>query len=409
MTIQGITTKIISTIGNKESLIPIIIKDGVDSTSLTYKSFKEGGPIEGKDRAIDEFGTQAIWVGGIPFYKKLIDKTAYKMGKINPEVDPRIIANKEYSEWAKANAKGMMSNNKRESVKKAIEDCLKDGGKKAKNLYKGKIIAATGLTLITYFLLTKFKQNKTKNTVIEKMYKDYNKTEDIEKEKIKEGRKTPEIFSEIKEINGNKERKRKTNIFSEINIIKGSDNITFRGKNIKKIVDGIMFNPVHNMKIIDGGITAERLGTSRNKTEFVEHGIKEFGFLFFLYGFGNYIEKGINKFSKDVLKKPIDISIDVILDVKFSKALSKGQLREDIKSIQNRNKTLKERLDYIISNQNNTVIEAAKKSKIIKTIKDGNGREVIDTSKYSFGLFLMNLGLSFKHFLISFSSKSGSF
>ncbi|HIS88732.1 TPA: hypothetical protein IAA87_04845, partial [Candidatus Avigastranaerophilus faecigallinarum] len=45
MTIQAITTKVISTLGNKDSLIPIMVKDGVDSASLTYKSFKEGGKV----------------------------------------------------------------------------------------------------------------------------------------------------------------------------------------------------------------------------------------------------------------------------------------------------------------------------------------------------------------------------
>ncbi|MCD7740242.1 MAG: hypothetical protein LUH11_02720, partial [Candidatus Gastranaerophilales bacterium] len=109
MPIQGITTKIISTLGNKESLIPVMIKDGVDSASLTYKSFKEGGIVEGKDRAIDEFGTEAIWIGGIPFFKKLFDNTVYKKAKINPEVDPRIIANSEYALWAKENANGIMN------------------------------------------------------------------------------------------------------------------------------------------------------------------------------------------------------------------------------------------------------------------------------------------------------------
>ena len=86
MSIQAITTKVVSTLGNKESLIPIMIKDGVDSASLTCKSFKEGGAVEGMDRFIDEFGTQAIWIGGIPFYKKLIDLTAYKAAKLNPAV-----------------------------------------------------------------------------------------------------------------------------------------------------------------------------------------------------------------------------------------------------------------------------------------------------------------------------------
>ena len=120
MSIQAIGTKIISTLGNKESLLPIMIKDGVDSTALTVKSFKEGGFVEGKDRFIDEFGTQAIWIGGIPLYKKIIDKTAYKMANINPGVDPRIIANPEYSSWAVKNAKGFMSNSKSQSVKSTL-------------------------------------------------------------------------------------------------------------------------------------------------------------------------------------------------------------------------------------------------------------------------------------------------
>ena len=166
MSIQAITTKVVSTLGNKESLIPIMIKDGVDSASLTCKSFKEGGAVEGMDRFIDEFGTQAIWIGGIPFYKKLIDLTAYKAAKINPAVDPRIISNSEYAKWATDNAKGIMSNSKTQGVKEAITDCLKDGGKKAKGLFKGKVIAATALTLGTFFLLTKTKQNKTKHAVI---------------------------------------------------------------------------------------------------------------------------------------------------------------------------------------------------------------------------------------------------
>ena len=126
MSIQAIGskigTKIVSTLGNKESLIPIMIKDGVDSTALTVKSFKEGGAVEGMDRFIDEFGTQAIWIGGIPFYKKVIDWTAYKAAKINPGVDPRIIANPEYSKWAVENAKGIMSNSKTQTVKSAISD-----------------------------------------------------------------------------------------------------------------------------------------------------------------------------------------------------------------------------------------------------------------------------------------------
>ena len=353
MSIQAISTKIISTLGNKESLVPIILKDGVDSTSLTYKSFKEGGPVEGKDRAIDEFGTQAIWVGGIPFYKKLFDMTAYKAAKLNPQVDVRITTNPEYSAWAVDNAKGLMSNSKTQTVKSAITDCLLHGGKKAQNTYKGKIIAATALTLLTYFGLTKFKQNKTKNEVLDEIKKDnFTKSND---------------YSKLKNDKDNK-------VFSDI--------VSFKGLNAKTVSDAIMFNPVHNMKIIDAGITTERLACSRNKTEFCEHAIKEGGFLFFLYGFGNYLEKGISKFANKVLNKPIDLDIDVLTDEAFSKALSNGKLAKDLTKLPEKTSSLTDKLNFLVNNPDNTVVKAAKKSKIISTVKDETGRSVIDTSKF---------------------------
>lgn len=358
MSIQAISTKVISTLGNKESLIPIMIKDGVDSASLTYKSFKEGGAIEGTDRFIDEFGTQAIWIGGIPFYKKLIDITAYKLAKINPEVDPRIIANNEYAAWAKNNAKGIMSNSKTQSVKNAVTECIKDGGKKAKNLYKGKVIAATALTLATFFALTKTKQNRTKHTVINE---------------IKQQQTKRASFSDLTVGD--------SSVFSDINNFTQQKTPSFKGI-VQKAVDGVMFNPVHNMKIIDAGITTERLACSRNKTEFCEHAIKEGGFLFFIYGFGNLIEKGINKFSSKVLKKPIDLGIDVLMDSKFASALENGSIINDLSKMPSKDKSLTEKLNFIIHNPNNIVVQAAKKSKLVSVVKDNNGKQFVDTSKF---------------------------
>lgn len=354
MSIQAITTKVISTLGNKESLIPIMIKDGVDSTSLTYKSFKEGGPVEGIDRAIDEYGTQAIWIGGIPFFKKLIDYTAYKAAKINPKVDPRIIADKEYSLWAQKNAQGFMPNNPGQKVKTAINDCLKDGGKLAKNLYKSKIFAATALTLGTFFLLTKIKQNRTKNTVIDEL-------------------------TAVKKYEQPQAKKSSKNIFDDFNFSSGTP--SFKGLT-KKVTDAIMFNPVHNMKIIDAGITTERLAFSRNKTEFFEHAIKEGGFLFFIYGFGNLIEKGINKVSEKFLQKPVELKIDVLMDKNLQEALSNGKISKDIVLFPEKGKSLTEKLNFLLNNPDNIIVQAAKKSKIIQTVKNEAGQNVIDTSKF---------------------------
>lgn len=357
MSIQSITTKVISTLGNKESLIPIMVKDGVDSTALTVKSFKEGGAVEGMDRFIDEFGTQAIWIGGIPFYKKLIDWTAYKFAKINPNVDPRIIADKDYAKWAVDNAKGFIDKNGKETVKGALEKCLEDGGKKAKNLFKGKIAAATALTLGTFFLLTKTKQKNTKNNVLKDMNKSTLKTNNNYAYYTP---KTSDVFAEFT----NKKQQP-----------------SFKG-GFNKVMEAIMFNPVHNMKIIDAGITTERIGCSRNKTEFMEHTIKEGSFLFFLYGFGNMIEKGINKFSDKILNIPIDMEIDAIMDENLSNGLKNNTILKDLAKVPDATKPLTERLDFIVNNPDNIVVQAAKKSKIISTVKDKAGNSVVDTSKY---------------------------
>ncbi len=358
MSIQAIGTKVISTLGNKESLLPIMIKDGVDSTALTVKSFKEGGFVEGKDRFIDEFGTQAIWIGGIPLYKKIIDKTAYKYANLNPGVDPRIIANHEYYSWAVKNANGLMSNSKTQSVKNALTDCLKDGGKLAKNLYKGKIIAATALTLITFFALTKSKHKNTKDSVIKSMNKEVSDTF------VPTTSSEPEIFASFNKISSSNAKP------------------SFKGA-ASKVVDAIMFNPVHNMKIIDAGITTERLACSRNKVEFAEHAIKEGSFLFFLYGMGGMIENGINKFSAKFLNKPIDLAIDVLMDDKFASALADGKkIASDVAKAPFQNGSLTEKLDFIVNNPDNIVIQAAKKSGIVSTVKDKAGNVFVDTSKF---------------------------
>ena len=379
MSIQAITTKVVSTLGNKESLIPIMLKDGVDSTCLTLKSFKEGGPIEGMDRAIDEFGTQAIWIGGIPLFKKLIDISAYKLAKINPNIDPRIITNKEYSKWATENAKGIIDKSG-QTVKDALEDSLKDGGKLAKNLYGGKVIAATALTLATFFALTKSKQKNTKDKTISQLQSVKNHDTYVKLP-------TSKVFAEFEQQN------------------KQNNKPSFKGLG-KSIIEGVMFNPVHNMKIIDAGITTERLACSRNKTEFAEHAIKEGTFLFFIYGFGNMLENGINKLSDAVFKKPIDLKIDVLMDNNLKEALLGDTVLDDVAKLPDATKSLTEKLDFIINNPDNILVKAAKKANVVQCVKDTAGNSVVDTSKFIDTLELENLAKDLKNIDAKYKSST---
>lgn len=344
MTISGITTKIFSTIENPKSVLPIILKDGVDSACVTHKAYKAGGAVEGIDRGIDEFGTQAIWVGGIPFYKKLIDLTAYKIAKINPNVDVRIIGNQEYASWAMKNAKGTMDGAK-ETVKSALEGAMKSP-LKTKALYGAKVAAATALTLFTYFKLTKSRHKNTENIV--------NKEIKAEKEKA-------EKFE-----NDTFQKESKLSVSTP----------SFKGLGAKA-VEAVLFNPVHNMKIIDAGITTQRLKAARNKTEFCEIGIKEGSFLFFIYGFGKLIQKGINKLAQNKFKTPIDLNYNVITSSEIKNAVKNGTLKSQIDAV--KGEGLTEILDFIVQNPKNIVVQAAKKSGIISTLK---GTDTVDVTKF---------------------------
>ena len=71
--------KVTSAFGDHSSLLPLFTKDVVNSAGMTAFSYDAGGKIEAKDRFIDEFGTQAIWLGGLPFFKWAFNKTAYKL------------------------------------------------------------------------------------------------------------------------------------------------------------------------------------------------------------------------------------------------------------------------------------------------------------------------------------------
>ncbi|MBR6163162.1 hypothetical protein IKQ26_04630 [bacterium] len=352
MAISGITTKIFSTIENPKSVLPIIMKDGVDSSCVTYKAFQAGGAVEGIDRGMDEFGTQAIWVGGIPFFKKLIDKTVYKFAKINPDVDVRIIGNKEYSAWAVKNAKGVM-NGAEETVKDALETALKNPNK-SKALYGAKIALATALTLFSYFKLTHARHKNTENIINKEINSEKNFAAQTETKAVSD---------------------KKINVTSNLAFMK-SPKTSFKGLGAK-VVKGVLFNPVHNMKIIDAGITTERLAAARNKTEFFETAIKEGSFLFFVYGFGNLIQKGINKLAASKFKTPIDLNYNVITSPELKQAMKEDVLTSQLGAMGEGGLT--KTLDFIVQNPKNILVQAAKKTGLVNTLK---GTDTVDVTKY---------------------------
>src|SRR5574344_1035211 len=121
--ISGITAKIFSELGSNSSLLPMGIKDVSNSLGMTAGSYlASNNKVEGKDRFIDEFGTQAIWLFGLPFFKKIIDLTAYKVAGFNSKVDTRVLENKDIADLAQKYAKKANKNDVADSIKHALDN-----------------------------------------------------------------------------------------------------------------------------------------------------------------------------------------------------------------------------------------------------------------------------------------------
>ena len=348
--------QIISKLGSPNSKLPLAAKDIFNSAGYTYFSYDAGGKVEGKDRFVDELGTGLIWLFGIPTYKKIIDKTLFKAAKINPDVDVRILKNKDYLKSAIENA--------------PTEEIIKDLTKASENIPKTKALTflkfalALGMTMLSYFALTKFKQNMTKKA--------------IEKEFMAE--KAKEQKNNVKQNNIEI-----SPIYKDFIATTTKNNPSFGSSAAINIAEEFMLNPIKNMIILDAGISTSRIKNARTKGEAAEYAIKEGSFLFFVYGAGKVIQKGIEKLSEKLFKIPISLDAKLLSSKSAKDILSNPNIQKDINDFANlltKKDKIKDIYDFIFKNQDNIVVKAAKKSGIISTIKDAAGKEQIDTRKY---------------------------
>ncbi len=68
------------------------MKDSFSSLGMTSGSFITGQE-EGYDRFIDEVGTEIVWLGGVPIYKWLFDKTVFNIYGLDSKYDARNLKN----------------------------------------------------------------------------------------------------------------------------------------------------------------------------------------------------------------------------------------------------------------------------------------------------------------------------
>ena len=343
-------SSIYSRLGNNNSLVPMAIKDVANSIGLTTGSYITGDKLEGKDRFLDEFGTQAIWLFGIPAYKKLLDLTLYKALKIDPTFDVRNFA-KNRSKILEKSIEYADS-----SIKESLKNATKNP-KFSKNLAMGKFVVSTALTILSYAGLTKYRHNQTKKAAQQ------------------------EIMEEMKLMNKDNQDKffytnpSEKKAFSDLHQNKQP---SFTGS-----IQDFMYNPVKNLMILDGAITAERLGESRNKQELLGYTIKEGSVWAFMYFASKPIQRFLENRVEKNKTKPASIDLDarVLESEELEKAFKNGTLNKSADKILKLN-TYENMLEYIHNNPNDFVVQMAKKSDIIPTLEKASQADDVDYRKF---------------------------
>lgn len=344
---------IYSKLGNSNSLVPMAIKDIANSVGLTAGSYITGDKLEGKDRFLDEFGTQAIWLFGIPAYKKLLDFTLYKALKIDPNFDVRNFSKKRKKLINKT------INYADSSIKESIINATKNP-KFSKNLAMGKFIVSTALTILSYAGLTKYRHLQTKKAA----------QKEILKEMQLENKDNKDKFLYTKPAN--------KAAFNGLHQNKTQDQPAFTGG-----ISEFMYNPVKNLMILDGSITAERLAESRNKQELVGYAIKEGSFWAFMYFASKPIQKFLENRAEKNTKKPVAIDLDarVIESEDLAKAFKDGSLAKSSEKVLKLN-SYSNMLDYIHNNPDDFVVKMAKMSDIIPTLKKATQADDVDYRQF---------------------------
>lgn len=344
---------IYSKLGNSNSLVPMAIKDIANSVGLTAGSYITGDELEGKDRFLDEFGTQAIWLFGIPAYKKLLDFTLYKALKIDPNFDVRNFSKKRKKLINKT------INYADSSIKESIINATKNP-KFSKNLAMGKFVVSTALTILSYAGLTKYRHLQTKKAA----------QKEILKEMQLENKDNKDKFLYTKPAN--------KAAFNGLHQNKTQDQPAFTGG-----ISEFMYNPVKNLMILDGSITAERLAESRNKQELVGYAIKEGSFWAFMYFASKPIQKFLENRAEKNTKKPVAIDLDarVIESEDLAKAFKDGSLAKSSEKVLKLN-SYNNMLDYIHNNPDDFVVKMAKMSDIIPTLKKATQADDVDYRQF---------------------------
>ena len=280
---------IISAIGNNSSIYPLLVRDcGIEipaKVGMTYEQNLKDSKLMAKnavrERLIDEYGTSAIWLGGIPAIDYLCSKGIEKLG-YNPKINPDL-----FKENSKQGLKFNIEKFK-DLAPKEVEEMKKVLANKNtyEKLLAGKFLLSTAIPVI----LMGFCLPKMNFALTAKLREKQNK-------KLQK----PEPKTEIK----------------------SGKNVSFKG------AASVFANmsTVNKMAITDGGLTVGRVATARNKYEKLEMAFKMAGMMFLNFVAPWWIAAGFDKLSNALFKTNVNLDPKILNDKEFISSIKNNTLK----------------------------------------------------------------------------------
>ena len=303
---------IFSALGNNSSVAQIAVKDGIETVGRTAMAYKEGsktskrfGALEARERLIEANATSLVWLGGIPTLKILFDKfyTNRKYGFAQfKEYGMDALAKTDVRLLDKNSPQALKLENIKDKaliphVKKILGDTK---GFKNTFIKRAAISTLIPIALVGY-VLPKTVYAYTHNRIA--------------------NQKKKELKNAFRNQSENKENIINSRpVFATFMGKAKRANLAFSG-GIEK-VSKYFTQPNTNMIMVDGGILAGRVGSSRNFLEGCERAISELGYVFFLYCGGKYIAKGLEFLTKNINGIPTSLDAKLLQDKSFTDAIA---------------------------------------------------------------------------------------
>jgi hypothetical protein len=294
---------IISAIGNNSSVYPLLVRDcGIEIPSklgMTYsQNLKDSRQMANnafRERFIDEYGTSAIWIGGIPLMDKICDFGIKKLG-YNPEINPNLFKETE-NQGLKKNIEKFKNLAPKETSE--MEKVLKNK-KTYERLLAGKFVLSTAIpiALMGYFLP---KAN-------------FALTEKIREKQNAQAKTSDTLNLGVVDCFVNKQEEKP---------IQETFSPSFKGGMISTLSN---MSTVNKMAVTDGGLTVGRVGTARNKFEKLEMGFKMLSMMFLNFVAPIWIAKGFDKASNKFFKTNVNLDPKIFNDKEFLEQVKSNQL-----------------------------------------------------------------------------------